>query len=208
MAVRGCDHCGFGGSLEQVDDATVSSTEDERDPQITYERRWVLSRCPNCDRPTLDEYVWVEPFGDPADVDLRRVFPTLLSKGALPTGVQKQFDSAQRVKLVDPSFYAVGIRRMLEAVCSEQGVGGRDLERQIQALVAAGKLPDVFERMATQLRTLGNWGAHNSATEVQADDVPLIEEFAETILDYLYWAPAKLASVEAGLQRRKEGRSP
>jgi hypothetical protein len=36
----------------------------------------------------------------------------------------------------------------------------------------------------------------------------LIEEFAEAILDYLYWAPAKLASVTAGLQkRREEGRA-
>jgi hypothetical protein len=208
---EGCDHCGFQGTLVQVGDSTARSETEVHEGygEVTIEDHWLLSRCPNCDRPTLDRYTWVDPvFDSEEDVRLERIFPTLLTRDALPTRVQNQFDSAHRVKAIDPSFYAVGIRRMLEAVCAEQGAKGRTLELQIQALVDAGKLPDVFAGMATQLRTLGNWGAHDADTEVQEDDVPLIEEFAETILDYLYWAPAKLASVETALKKRKdEGRT-
>jgi hypothetical protein len=208
---EGCGHCGFSGTLIRVGD-NVARSETEEHPQIgeiTIEDRWLLQRCPNCDRPTLERYTWVDPlFDSEDDVRVERIFPTLLTKGALPARVQKQFDSAHRVKSIDPSFYAVGMRRMLEAVCAEQGATGRTLELQVQALVAAEKLPDVFAGMAAQLRTLGNWGALATPTEVQEDDVPLIEEFAEAILDYLYWAPAKLASVEAALKKRKgEGRT-
>jgi hypothetical protein len=209
--LEGCDHCGFQGALLKVGDSTAQShTEDHQGyGEVTIEDRWLLSRCPNCDRATLDRYTWVDPvFDSEDDVRLERIYPTLLAKGALPPGVQKQFDSAHRVKAIDPSFYAVGVRRMLEAVCAEQGATASTLEKQIAALVAAEKLPPVFAGMAKQLRTLGNWGAHNAATEVEDDDVPLIEEFADAILDYLYWAPAKLASVEAALdKRKKEGRT-
>jgi len=204
---EGCGHCGFSGALVKVGDNAARSEVEEHQGmgEITIEDRWYLTRCPNCDRPNLDRYTWVDPLYDSEDdVRLERMFPTVLTKSALPARVQKQFDSAHRVKAIDPSFYAVGIRRMLEAVCAEEGVSGRTLEKQIQALVDAEKLPGVFAGMAKQLRTLGNWGAHDAATEVQEDDVPLIEEFAEAILDYLYWAPAKLAGVEEALKKRKE----
>lgn len=145
----------------------------------------------------------VDPIYDSTDdVRAERIFPTPLAKSALPPGVQKQFDAAHRVKYIEPSFYAVGIRRMLEAVCADQGIAGRTLEKQITALVAAEKLPSVFAGMATQLRTLGNWGAHDAKTEVLPEDVPLIEEFAGAILDYLYWAPTKLIAVEQALKTR------
>ncbi len=193
--------------MVQVGDNPARSTTEEHQGygEVTIEDRWLLSRCPNCDRATLDRYTWVDPiFDSEEDVRFERIFPTLLTKGALPPGVQKQFDSAHRVKPIDPSSYAVGIRRMLEAVCADQGESKGTLEARIKALVEAKKLPEVFAGMATQLRTLGNWGAHDAATEVQEDDVPLIEEFAEAILDYLYWAPAKLSSVEVALKQRKE----
>jgi hypothetical protein len=37
---------------------------------------------------------------------------------------------------------------------------------------------------------------------VLPEDVPLIQEFADAILDYLYRAPAKVQAVEAALDER------
>ncbi|HEY1690393.1 MAG TPA: DUF4145 domain-containing protein [Solirubrobacteraceae bacterium] len=201
----GCGHCGFKGELERKDDVVAAQeTEwDERIGDITIETRWTLARCPNCERPTLESYVWVEPiYSEPDDARFERIYPTLLDNDALPQRVRAQLDAAYRVKVVDPSFYAVGIRRTLEAVCNERGASARTLEGQIQILVDRDELPKVFAAMAAQLRRLGNWGAHDSATSVLEQDVPLIEEFADAILDYLYRAPAKVHAVEAALKDR------
>ncbi len=211
----GCGHCGFKGELDTKGQVTAEESTEDADgyAELTISKIWTLARCPNCERPTLESYIWVEPlYMEPEDATLERVYPTPLDNGSLPPGVQKQVDASHRVKVIEPSFYAVGIRRMLEAVCRDQGATGRTLEKQIAALVADGKLPDVFAGMAGQLRKLGNWGAHDGDTDVLPEDVPLIEEFADAILDYLYRAPAKLQAVEDALERRlnkaREGWTP
>jgi hypothetical protein len=205
MMVTGCGHCGFSGSLEDSGQVTAHTEHDEAEPYgpIQIQRIWHLSRCPNCEQPTLSAYTWVDPIYDSADdVDLERIYPTYLDNDPLPVLVHQQYDSALRVKGIEPDFYAVGIRRMLEAVCQEQGAQGKDLFNQIEDLVSQGKLPEVFAKMANQLRTLGNWGAHVADTKVTKADVPLIQEFADSILDYLYREPAKVAAVEAAIQER------
>jgi Domain of unknown function (DUF4145) len=202
---KGCGHCGFPGYLEEKGRVKIDEQDEEIEGHgwVQYFRYWIVARCPNCDRPTLDAIVFVDvDDDDPENAFESRIYPTLLENDTLPAGVRKQFEAAHRVRAIEPSFYAVGVRRMLEAVCSERGASGNTLEKQIKHLVDVGQLPDVFAGMAKQLRTLGNWGAHDGNTEVVAGDVPLIEEFADSILDYLYRAPAKLAAVETALQER------
>jgi len=202
---RGCGHCGFAGELEHKGNVVAKTETDflESYGDIEVEQIWSLARCPNCEQPTLETYTWVDPIMDPEDdVPVKRLFPTIRDTEPLPPEVVKHYDAALRVKLIDPSFYAVGVRRMLEAVCRQEGAAGKNLVSQIKSLVSQGRLPDVFGQMADQLRVLGNWGAHAADVEVTADDVPLIEDFAEAILEYLYRAPGKVAAVEAALQAR------
>lgn len=199
-----CGHCGFTGGLVHKGTVTAeSNTEFHKGyGDVDVQVIWSLSRCPNCEQPTLETYVWADPFSDPEDTRVDQLYPTPLDNSALPARVQKLYDAALRVKLVEPSFYAVGVRRMLEAVCRDKGAGGSTLDELVKDLVKLGQLPEVFAGMATQLRYLGNWGAHDAETDVLDSDVPLIDEFAHAILDYLYRAPAQLAAVESALETR------
>ena len=57
----------------------------------------------------------------------------------------------------------------------------------------------MLANMADQLRQIRNLGAHAGAGDVTAEDVPVIAEFADAILEYLYRAPAKVQAVQARL---------
>jgi Domain of unknown function (DUF4145) len=131
-----------------------------------------------------------------------RLYPGVFDDSVLPPLVRNHREAARRVKGLDPSFYALGIRRMLEAVCVEEKAQGSKLFDQLQDLATRGRLPQTLVDIATQLRKLGNLGAHVTDVEVQESDVPLISALAEAMLEYLYRAPAKVAAVQAELARR------
>ncbi len=83
------------------------------------------------------------------------------------------------------------------------GASGQTLVNQLQDLAHRGRIPAGFDEMATQLRHLGNLGAHVSDVEVESNDVPVIEDFAEAILEYLYRSPAKVEAVRQALEERR-----
>lgn len=200
----GCAHCGFDGDLEHKGNVIAEhhASYAENYGEYVWDRIWSLLRCPRCERPTLQTYVWSDDFSDPGDTETTQLYPASVDNASLPPSVQKQLDIALRVKSLEAGLYAVAIRRLLEAVCQEENAAGATLYEQIDALVEAGRLPHVFERMATQLRKLGNLGAHVLDAEVEASDVPLIEEFANMLLEYLYRAPAKVDALEKALAAR------
>src|SRR2546423_229438 len=71
--------------------------------------------------PTLGRYLWTD-FFDPQDVDVLRVYPKPYSREALPSNVAKAYQLALRDRGTDPAFYAVGVRRTLEAICDHEGI--------------------------------------------------------------------------------------
>jgi hypothetical protein len=92
---------------------------------------------------------------------------------------------------------------MVEAVCEDQGGPKRSLEDMLDRLADEGRLPSQLAEMGHQLRARGNLGAHVDDVEVTKDDIPVIEEFADAILEYIYRAPAKIAAAQASLEARK-----
>src|SRR4051794_37539916 len=95
-----CGHCGFKAGPEHKGNVTAETTSQWSDQvgDYTVELIWSLSRCPNCEQPTLDSYIWAEPFTDPEDVRVDRIYPTALDNSALPPRVQQLLDAALRVK--------------------------------------------------------------------------------------------------------------
>ncbi len=56
--------------------------------------------------------------------------------------------------------------------------------------------------MAHQIRQIRNLGAHaDEDDEVTGADVPIMLDFLEAILEYLYVAPAKIAAVQVRLKK-------
>jgi Domain of unknown function (DUF4145) len=126
---------------------------------------------------------------------------------AIPEKVRVRFDAARKVKVAEPGLYAVGIRRMLETVCNEEGAAGKELFEKLDDLAHKDRIPGTLAEAAHQLRKLGNLGAHDAEVDVEAADVPVIADLAEALLEYLYRAPAQLAAVQAGLAKRKKSAS-
>lgn len=202
----GCGHCGFNGPLEHRGNVTGEShTRIDRDiGEYSWEVIWSLSRCPQCKEPTLATYSWSDEFSDPDATVPTVVYPSPRDDSVLPPLVRKHREAARRVKGIDPSFYALGIRRMLEAMCLSEGAHGRNLNQQLQSLATEGRLPQTLVDVTKQLRQLGNLGAHVGDVEIVESDVPLIDGLAEAMLEYLYRAPAAVAAVEAELARRTD----
>lgn len=157
--------------------------------------------CPACREPTVHSWAWSPEMS--VDANERVLHPTRRDNTSLPETVGTRLDAAMKVKKIDPGFYAVGIGRLLEAVCNHQGAAGKDLFAKLDDLVAKGMMPKPLAEAAHELRKLRNLGAHDTEVEVAPDDVALIEALADAILEYLYRAPAAVAAVRAGLAERR-----
>jgi hypothetical protein len=59
--------------------------------------------------------------------------------------------------------------------------------------------------LVIQLAVPCNLGAHDENVDVAPADVPVIDDLADAILEYLYRAPAKLAAVRQGIEEGKRG---
>ena len=89
----------------------------------------------------------------------------------------------------------------MEAACNHEQAQGRTLAQKLNYLAENGRIPNTLAEMARQLKELRNLGAHDAEDEVTEQDVPIILDFLETILEYLYVAPAKIEAVRTRLTR-------
>jgi hypothetical protein len=199
-----CGHCGFTGELEQkVHQAVKTEPVRDHDGHELNEDYSLFASvyiCPACDKLTFESYWWGD-FLDPTDVVVDRLYPAEPSYDGIPELVADEYRRARRVR-AEQVFYAVGIRRTLEALCAERGVAGKTLFEKLEKLAHDGDLPPTFADMATVLRKLGNLGAHVGEDEITEDDASVLGEFADAILEYLYRAPAKVTAVKAALDKR------
>jgi hypothetical protein len=207
-----CGHCGFLGNLDEKGSCTVQNGTDPGRFGEGYEWSTVARTmvCPACRKLTFDVYDWAD-WLEPEEVAVRVLYPTELDQSTLPPSVRAEYDKAQRVKGIVEEFYAVGIRRTLEAICTDQGfpkTGRETLNHRLGRLARADRLPGVFEDMAMHLKDLGNLGAHPAGVAVEAEDVAVAADFVEAILDYLYRAPARVEQVKTRLATRTDSVRP
>jgi hypothetical protein len=200
-----CGHCGFDGPIEFKGDVQVESNTQRVDGygEVEWFRKWFLYRCPVCKEPTLKGW-WESEFTDFEFDEPIQIYPTPRDNSALPESVRKRYDAALKVRKTDAGFYAVGIGRMLEAVCRDRGKTKGDLNDRLDELVVDGVLPAPIGVLAHQIRSLRNFGAHDNDWDVEERDVPAIEDFAEVILEYLYRAPAQLDALRTSIEERQK----
>src|SRR5712691_5533290 len=119
----------------------------------------------------------------------------------LPVKIEKAYRAALKVQKVEPNACAVLVGRTLEAACNHEKAPGRVLAEKLTYLANAGRIPQTLAEMAHHLKELRNLGAHDAEDTVTEEDVPIILDFLEAILEYLYVAPAKVAAVQARLKK-------
>jgi hypothetical protein len=100
--------------------------------------------------------------------------------------------------MVDPNAFAVMAGRTLEFMCLQENAKGKVLADKLESLANSGRIPQTLANMAKQIRLLRNLAAYAGENdyEVQEEDVPIIHEFVDTILEYLYIAPSKIAHLQ------------
>jgi hypothetical protein len=85
-------------------------------------------------------------------------------------------------------------RRALEAVAVDQGQTSGSLYERLAALASAGILLPTLADWATEVRLIGNAGAHFDPLEtVTRHDAEQLLSFLQELLRYLYEMPAELA---------------
>ena len=164
---------------------------------------WVLLKCLSCSMPTLQQntlYAGLLYKKWPTMTDI--LYPSAKTPLTnLPPVIEKRYQAALKVRNIEPSACAVLIGRTLEAICKHEKAAGRTLADKIDTLLNSNRIPKTLAEMAGQLRHIRNLGAHDAEDEVTEEDVPIILDFLEAILEYLYVAPAKIEALRTRLER-------
>jgi hypothetical protein len=120
----------------------------------------------------------------------------------LPDLIEKAYISTVKVRHIEPNACAILAGKTLEAICNHENAQGKVLADKMHYLANSQRIPQTLAVMARQLRQLRNLGAHDDANDkVTEADVPIIIDFLEALLEYLYVAPAKIAAVQARLKK-------
>ena len=140
MAER-CDNCGREGTLTHVADLPVSEHPTEivhgggGIEETTNQEILLVQRCSVCAAPTLSTYHWIDGWSDDY-MGFERLHPPRRTLEDLPSRVRARYQSMLEL-LHAPDAFAVRSGRLLEAVCTDQGVPSGDLGPRLDQL--AGK---------------------------------------------------------------------
>ena len=119
----------------------------------------------------------------------------------LPSRVNREYQTALKVRNLDSNLYAVAIGRMMEALCVDQGATGDRLANLLKSLSEKDKTPKPLIDMANQLKFLRNVGAHATAENITSMEVPILDELCRIILEYFYVVPRLITQVESRIEQ-------
>jgi hypothetical protein len=113
----------------------------------------------------------------------------------LPKDIEKAYDAAEKVKLIDSNAFAVLLGRVLDKVLLEKNANGDTLNDKLNDLAQRGLIPKTIVEAAHSIRKLRNIGAHADMGELTEQKIPILEDIIIVILEYLYSAPDMIAQV-------------
>lgn len=199
-----CGHCGNMANCKVKAEYTQHLTGEWNDH---YHSVWRLLECPACNDVILHKTYFdasMIPTLDEPDVTI--LYPNARTRQLkLPKEIAKEYASALRVRRISSNACAVLARRTLEAVCKQQGAAGDSLFQQLDSLLKSASIPPLLADIAHLGRQIGNLGAHFGKGEATDEDVAIMIDFLDTLLEYLYVIPAKVASVKSRLNGEEDG---
>jgi hypothetical protein len=205
---RACGHCGQPRAVEHLSQIRVSSKRtDFRHlsgawDYYTTDHLLEIECCSECGGLTFSTHSYTAEMQDPSEVVYRQLYPKRKDRSDLPERIGVRYEEMLKLQWIPDSF-AVGAGRLLEAVCSDMAIKGRNLDQRLKKLVETGTLPQQLADQADLVRHYRNLGGHDDEIDVAKEDVPLIREFVESLLEFLYWGPAKLERGRSALATRR-----
>ena len=211
-----CGYCGNTTSFTVVaqDFSAVETYDFEHETpwgvmQDAVQRGWVhrMLICSVCKRASFDRVFTHD--GVPEEVELLYPEPIVTPEG-LPDRIAKEYSDAVKERRRNPNGYAALLGRVLDAVCTDQGIpshtaDGRPLflGKRLSKLVAREGLAKV--EGATGLR---NVAAHADLGGLLPEDIPYLETLIRYILDHLYVMVAINGKAVATEQARRRETKP
>lgn len=193
-----CGHCQNSVFMEIV--GSYSAIRSYADGPMSWESGYIYNIlvCPACDKVSFRRYGWDDQM-DPADVTFEVIYPQVRDLRGLPPKVDAAYKAAVRVRTVDANAYGVLIGRVLDLICEDRAATGRSLDSRLKSLAVRGEIPTKLVNVATGLRRLRNIGAHADLGELTEEDLPVVENLARAILEYVYTAPLLAEEAERRL---------
>ncbi len=201
-----CGHCCNKAPMKVVTE--YNDTVEVGTPPYTdaFHKLWQILLCPVCHKPILYETSWNTfdlDFETGPEYNKKILYPNSnVTTDGLPEKVKKSYEAALSVRNIEPNAFAVLIGRTLEFICKDRKITGNNLYNKIDELAQKREIPGRFADMAHKLRVLRNIGAHADEDEITEVDVPILLEFTESILDYIYRLPAKLEKIEKRIEQK------
>lgn len=200
-----CYHCGNKTQMKRLSNYSSKGIDNfwssGYQVSIDFYIDWDLYLCPVCNNATLVKTVRNSENIDPVEMKMipeeTIIFPSVSIEGeGIPHKVRQSFDAALRIKNVEGTLCAIGIRRTLEMMCKDKQASGKDLFHKLKNLADKGILPPIINDMATLLRELGNEAAHGDEREFSHEIIDSMIKFTHVILDYVYNLPEKLTNIQ------------
>ncbi len=207
-----CPHCNT-GIHEQlaVLQAQESILADLRNkPGVPAAWRILHQRCSECYRPII----YLE-FTHQNGVTNRhgRLYPAGIQRqvpSEVPDPYRQDFIEGCLVLTLSPKASAAITRRTLQTIIREQaGIKRRDLDTEINDLLATGKVPSHICEDLHAVRNIGNFAAHpmkstntSEILEVEPGEAEWNLDVLESLFDFYFVQPARSAKRKAELNKK------
>jgi hypothetical protein len=208
-----CTICKNRVHMEVLDDCIIRKEENyiENLPanfeETTNDLHWQIIRCPACYKTLLREGWWNEIFGDETGPKYAIIYPQNIQNkkiNALPKDIEKAYNAAERVKLIDSNAFAVLLGRVLDKVLLEKNANGNTLNEKLNDLAQRNLIPKTIGEAAHGIRELRNIGAHADLGELTEEEIPILEDIINVILVYLYSAPDMIIQITKKVEEMKK----
>jgi hypothetical protein len=160
--------------------------------------------CHNCNRAIFVRQKTADNYYSKNQFDIESILPATqpIVDNRIPGGIAADFIEASKdYNIASYKSAAVMARRTIQKMCLNLGATkGKNLYEQIGELEKSGKLHPDLASMATEIRFLGNDGAHpedDSLDEISPEDAEEIINFTAELLDDLYVRPEKVAAMKS-----------
>lgn len=177
---------------------------------FTYTIGYRLWMCAGCESCTLERYYADEAMEDEEGVAEYRTefFPRQIEYNfkskhfkQLPPKLDGIYQEAVQAFNYQISILCgIGIRALIEGICADQEITGKNLETKINGLVTI--LPKNIVTNLHSLRFMGNEAAHELNAPSQ-EELQLALEICEDLLNYLYELDYKASYLSQVRERRK-----
>jgi hypothetical protein len=198
-AVALCPHCGIKSSQKLIYTHkfldNLSSSDDE---PFEWTALYFFAMCVSC-KEILVYYSLEFDKVDKMFVAMEGIELVYPKSEELPQSVPKAisdiYREAVKLRKSHPDAFATQIRRALEALCKDRGVGGKTLEQRLLKLKAKGEIPQLLADVTDILRLLGNIGTHETAKAIELSQVNKLDKLFRLVVDYVYVVPHELQAL-------------